>query len=237
VVTVLNNRLTGSAKAKDNGTGGIVVSVEGHPDAKKLSSMRRLATSHGEFEFRVLADPRATESTVIEQAKALKPEKKELVVDGEIVAEWVQYEPADFEPVDKKSEVFVKRAAGDRAEILVLRDSLNVTGKYITAVSKMKDQHGQPALRFTLDEAGGARMSALTSKNAPSSSGGSNLRRLGFIFDKLLLAAPALLSTISEKGVLSGNSLDDSEIDTLVTVAHQGMLPCKVRQVGERVVE
>ncbi len=99
----------------------------------------------------------------------------------------------------------VKRMTGSLAEVLALIDPMNVTGAYLTSAKQTVDTaSGTPAILFTFNKQGAMRLEKLTSANRPNPATPNLRRRLGIILDEHLLSAPFIMSTLSNRAMLSG---------------------------------
>jgi preprotein translocase subunit SecD len=52
--------------------------------------------------------------------------------------------------------------------------------------------------------------------------------------DEELLSAPAIQGAISDRGMISGASMTDEEVESMVTALNRGSLPKVVRLVDEK---
>ncbi len=197
----------------------------------EMDFVKQKITALGKLEFRILADPTVQkDKNTIEQAKHLPPTEKDVMLGDAIVAKWVPYDVKEFGPPDRQNDGFVKRMAGDTAEILVLMDPMNVTGEYITHAAKGMDDHGGPAVEFAFNDAGSQRFEKLTSQNLPNPATPEKYRKLGILLDNKLVNAPNLHSTISSRGQISGGSMTDREVELNVEVLNAGSLPAALNK-------
>jgi SecD/SecF fusion protein len=194
------------------------------PDA--LESVKSRITALGELEFRITADPLwAQDRPKIEQAKLNTPNQKDVIVGGNKVAEWVEYDPKVFA---RNDETIVKRMAGNTPEALVLLDDMNVTGEYLANSDKGVDDRGGPAVHFSFNSQGAKRFRQLTGSNLQNQATGA-YRHLGILLDKVLRSAPRIQSTISDQGQISG-SMTEKEVEDTVSVLNAGSLPAKLNK-------
>jgi SecD/SecF fusion protein len=195
------------------------------PDA--LDSVKRRITALGELEFRITADPLWThDRPIIEQAKLNSPNQKDVMLGGEKVAEWVEYDTKAF---GHNEEGLVTRKAGDTPEALVLIDSWNVTGEYLSNSDKGIDERGGPAVHFSFDSQGAKRFRQLTGQNLQNPATGA-YRHLGILLDKILKSAPRIQSAISDQGQISGGAMTDREVDDTVSILNAGSLPARLNK-------
>lgn len=231
LVAVLNGRLgrIGRARAVDDEQ--IEIDIYGDVNPARLASIKERICGSGDLNFRITADlSHAEDRPIIEAAKLLVPNKKKVEVDGKLVGEWVAYAPAEFGPIDAEDDRVVKRLAGDVPEALVLIDTLNVTGEYLTSVTKGIDSRGGPAINFSLDPKGSAMFRLLTSQNKPNLATGA-VRYLGILFNSRLISAPSIRETISGHGQISGGAMTEDEVENVIAVLNAGRLPRPIREV------
>lgn len=214
------------------------VSIYGNPNESDLYWIKQLAGAQGVLELRILANPYdPKDRPIIELAKAASPTQKVIQQDGNDVAEWITYVEAEFGPADKQLEAAVKRSSPSASEILVLLDSLNITGDYLDSAKIGVDEKGKPAIHFTLTRDGGMRLLKLTSENAPAPETPNLYHRLGIILDKRIITAPTIRSAIGPRAMISGNSMTGREAEVILKLFDEGMLPCPVRLVDEKHIE
>jgi preprotein translocase subunit SecD len=238
VAEAINRRLGpgGAASALDKKQ--IRIELYGKINAAGLKLAEQRISGGGGFEFRILADTEHTDDLpIIKQAKLLPLDKHDVSIDSKKVAEWMRYNELDFGPVDREVGGMVKRQAAGVPEALVLMDDLNVTGEYLTSAKKSFDESHHVAIHFSLNKTGAEKLKQLTSDNLPAPSTPDAFRKIGMIFDKKLVSAPVIRSTISDRGAISGVSLPEREVETIVDILNAGTLPCKIRLVEEKPVE
>lgn len=237
LVTAINDRLKGRGVARSAGTGLVEVDVYGKLNKTQLDLLKRRISSMGKLEFRITADPEWSEDEpIIDKARLLPPDKNDVEIDGEKMAEWVPYSVAEFGPPDRPEPGLVKRSAGGVPQSLVLMDPWNVTGEYLTSVTKGRNGRGDPAVNFSLDAQGAARFRQLISKNKPSSITGA-FRHLGMLFDSRLISTPIIRTTAIAHGQISGRAMSDAEVDLIIDILRCGRLPVPIRLVSEKSAE
>ncbi len=203
-----------------------------------LDLIKRRITELGKLEFRITADRRQTrDQSIIKQAELMPPNQKDLIENGERIAEWVAYDPREFGAPDHDDARVVKRMAGDTPEALVLIDSMNVTGDYMGPSTKGMDQRGGPSVNFSFNHEGAARFGQLTSQNKPNQATGAE-RYLGIILDKKLISAPGIRETIRERGQISGGAMDNKEVDFIISILNAGSLPVALNKapISEEII-
>ena len=132
----------------------------------------------------------------------------------------------------------VKRMAGDTPEALVLIDPMNVTGDYLTSATKGLDERGGPAVHFTFDRDGARRFRQLTSQNMPNPATRNAHRRLGIMLDKQLISAPNIIETISDRGMISGGTMSEQEVEHIIEILNAGSLPAALNKkpISEEII-
>ncbi len=197
------------------------------PDVEQseVDLIKRIVSSAGVLEFRILAnreDPRHQAAVLLagKTAGATVRQKEE------ILARWVQLDPAKMDPADDRR--LVTRPTPDGGfEVLVMADPFNVTGGDLGRVSPSMDENLSPCVNFTLNSSGAARFGLLTGRNLPDPANGLQ-SRLGILLDDVLQSAPSIRSTITSSGQITG-SFKQPEVDFLVEVLNAGSLPAALR--------
>ena len=112
-----------------------------------------------------------------------------------------------------------------------------VTGNDLSSVSGGYDESARPQLNFSMNAEGTKRMRVFTTKNRPDPQTGFH-RRMAILFDEKVLSAPQLITTISDRGRITGD-FDQDEIDFLVNILDSGKLsatlnkqPISENQIG-----
>lgn len=206
--------------------------------ADEMEFVKEKITKLGQLEFRITADPNmAKDKPYIEAAKLVPPTKQEVRLGDQVVAKWVPYDVNEFGEVHEAGG-FVKRMAGDTPEILVLIDRYNVTGDYLTSATKGNDEKGMPAVHFAFNSAGAQRFERLTGQNTPNPATPDVQRRLGILLDGKLTSAPGIRTKISDRGMISGGSMSDREVELNVAVLDAGSLPAALNKtpISEEII-
>lgn len=231
MIAALKNRIdpagTKEVVIRSSGNNAIEVIIPNMQE-DDLEYVKRLFTEMGNLEFRITADSRrAEDQDIIEAARRLPPEQKILTLSGRKTAEWLELDRGgefdlSIDTVDHRG--LVKRLANGRAEGLVLIDSYNVTGDFLSSASKSFDQLARPIVRFSFDSEGSQRFGGLTGDNVSSR---GQERYLGIVLDKRLISAPSIRSRIFGSGEISGIS-DEREVDHIVEILNAGKLPAEL---------
>jgi len=135
-------------------------------------------------------------------------------------------------PLGEEDEAFEKWLAQqniDNVDVLMALDGptgepyVLVSGDDLASASFDFDKQGLPAVAFSLNTAGSAKMFQLTAANAPTPDGLFH-RRMAIILDERVLSAPRLNSPISSNGIIEGN-FSREEVEFVVSILRAGKLP------------
>jgi SecD/SecF fusion protein len=126
-------------------------------------------------------------------------------------------------------ERYLQEAGISEIELLVATDDrYDVSGAHLRMVSRALDETGQPCLNFAMGGDGTARMGGLTGSAIPTGQP-PFYRSLGILLDGELLSAPRVMSTISDRGRLTGRFTQE-EVDFLVGILQAGSLPVALQK-------
>jgi preprotein translocase subunit SecD len=236
LVEAINKRLRGEGKAAAQDDKRIRIELYGQIDEARLKFIKEQRISgSGCLEFRILANSfHAADEATIKLAQGMPPNERDVLLKDVKVAEWVPYSQKEFGPVDEQKGGVVNRLVGKVPEMLVLIDELNVTGDYLTSAVMARDARDKPAIDFSLDRKGAEKLRQLTSRNKPNLDDPNLHRRMGIILDNRLLSAPTIMQTISDRGSISGGSMTESEVESIIVVLNKGSLPRIIRLVDEK---
>ncbi len=224
-------------------------------DDAEVARLERVINDTGQLKFRILASTASTdqgERKAIEQAR--RPEfandwNISLEVDGlgdgvVVGASWLPVDPTQNSIVHpdcvsrpsqyKPREDEVGTESVPQVDVLVLElaDSYDVNGSHIEFVQESVGQLGEPEVIFTMRPEGAKHMQRLTDRYKASSARDTG-RQLGVVFNGRLFNAPAIQSTISDRGQITfGHDLSpesrqriQTEVRDLIAVMHAGVLP------------
>ena len=213
------------------GTDRIEVIVPG-ADRDLVEQMKAKITRLGSLEFGILAND-IDHQQLIDQAKQIPDDRRELFAEGRIVAAWRDAaEGKETDTTRVASRVVKKRGKeGKEVEVLqflVVQDPPDraVTGKYLTASRAQTDRNGRPAVGFYFNARGAVLFNALTGANLPAPENGplnGFSRRLAILLDGKVYSAPTIQSRISSAGEITGN-FTMKEVNELVAVLNAGAL-------------
>ena len=127
------------------------------------------------------------------------------------------------------------RLSGDREvlEVLVVKDSFDVTGSHLKRAAVGTDHVGKPCVEFAFGADGAQRFGDLTGGNLPDH---DFHRALGIILDGQLASAPRIMSKVSERGLITGDFTRE-EAQDIVDLLNAGSLPAPIRKVEQRMVD
>ena len=197
------------------------------PDVEQSEAnlIKRIVSSAGVLEFRILAN----RDDVRHQAAialAAKTAGQSVRQKEETLARWVQIDLKKMDPSDD-ARLVTRQTADGGLEVLVITDPFNVTGGDLGRVSPSLDEQLSPCVNFTFNSSGAARFGLLSGRNLPDPANGLQ-SRLGILLDDVVQSAPAIKSTITSFGQITGN-FKQPEVDFLVEVLNAGSLPAALR--------
>ena len=191
----------------------------------------KLLARPGTLEFRILANTR-DDKAVIERARREESKDEVLDASGKKLAWWVPVKADEAKSLVHYRDIALRTKKKDHrevAEVLVVPDAQNVTGDYLTRVTAGVDRNGRPDVSFTFNKAGGQLFGKLTGEHLPDRT--TDFRyELGIILDGELFSAPTVISTIYDKGVITGTFTKD-EVSDLANVLNAGSLPVRLRLI------
>lgn len=193
-------------------------------DEAETARIKSIISRAGTLEFRILANDRDHKS-LIERAQATEANRV-FDKEGNLKAWWVPVTKGQERSFASYGEIATRIKTlrdKERLEILVVKDPFDVTGQYLASARSDIDQTGRPNVNFAFNSQGGRLFSQLTSKNLPDDVQGFS-RKLGIILDGYLYSAPAIRSTISDRGEITGD-FTKQETEDLVNVLNAGSLP------------
>ena len=198
------------------------------PDVEQseVEQIKRIVSSAGVLEFRILANrDDARHQAAI--GLATKSAGQTVRQGAETVARWARVDITKMDPTDDPRLITRDSPDGTSKEILVVNDPFNVTGGDLSRVGADIDQNFSPCVEFTLTSNGAARFGLLTGRNLPDPANGLE-SRLAILLDDVVQSAPAIKSTITSFGQITGN-FKQPEVDFLVEVLNAGSLPAALQ--------
>lgn len=232
-VAVIQERLRrGSLRRRVSADDAGSVRVEAFTDDQAaLDRIDRLVRASGTLEFRIVANAE-DHAHLIELAEETKGRE---VCDeqGKLLGWWAPIKGSEKNGMLDLLTLTtrkVKRNGGVQVELLVANDSYKINGAYLTQVQPSVDEQGRPVLMFSLNRKGGLLMAGLTGENLPSPDG-QQRRQLAIILNGQVHSAPAILSRISQHGVITGNFTQE-EVNDLARILNSGVLPVALERVG-----
>jgi SecD/SecF fusion protein len=235
LLEVIRERIEGVGKARALGGDRFSVDVysQGDDDAGAVDAVRRIVTSGGFLEFRIMASPAFRQhDAIIELAETLPADEIDVVLDDVVVAQWIDCDRIEFpdaEQVQERGLIARESASGPQA-LMLTNDELDVDGSYLRTVTPDVDEMGNPQVSFTFNDEGAFLFGQLTGEHVPTVTGQEY--SLGMILDKVLLSAPTIQSKITDRGRISGGAMTDEDVTFLAAILNAGSLPYNVREVG-----
>jgi len=217
-------------------------------DPREIERIEYRVQSQGTIEFRILANQRDHKALVERALEADAGELYQLDQNGDRVldqngrptvqASWVRVAKGEEEGLlssaARAETVRRKTPSADYewTEFLVVNDVFNVNGNFLIHARPGIDPSGRPSVLFTFNRTGGKLFGGLTGKNMPDEASGFS-RHLGIILDSYLQSAPAIRSTIFDRGEITG-SFTRQEVQDMVDILNAGSLPAPLKKAGER---
>lgn len=196
----------------------------------EIERFERVLGRNGALEFRILANRRDHEAII---ELALDEPSKTQILDssGNRLAWWVPVKEGEeriFTAYDDIGRRTRKVADREVTEILVVKDMYNVTGEYLTRAEPGTDHQGRPCVNFVFNSTGGQLFGKLTGSHLPDRLTEFTYK-LGIILDGELYSAPAIQSTIYDRGEITG-SFSQCEVQELVSLLNAGSLPATLNK-------
>jgi len=138
--------------------------------------------------------------------------------------------PASFSAVEEYAlEHHLMEEGIEEIDVLmIVNEDLAVTGEHLGMVGRGYDETMRPCIRFNVKGGRGiGLMAALTGSNLPDKQRNS-YQRLAIVLDGTVLSAPRIMSTISDRGQITGDFTRE-EVDFIVSILHAGSLPVLLR--------
>lgn len=199
-------------------------------DEEQVRRIQEKISSAGTLEFRILANNRDHK---LEIEKALESDDR-IVWDSEgkeKLAWWVPVEAGREGNFDGYEGIALRRMSfrgKEMQHILVVNDIYNVTGGYLSQSRTGVDQDLRPCVFFTFNTRGGQLFGGLTGENLPDEVQDFS-RKLGIVLNGFLYSAPAIRSTIYNRGEITGG-FTRAEVEDLVDVLNAGSLPAALKK-------
>ena len=233
------------------GTDRIEVIVPGE-DAQTVDDIKRRIVRLGSLEFFVVANQ--TDSAIVRQARSMDLSQKDVVINGEVLARWIQAAEKDGDPKLLQDPEAISRSLQATREVngrvqtysteeyllLLGTEEERVTGQFLSsAVPDIDQQTGELVVSFVFDTHGSFLFSKLTGDNRPRE--GVPRRRLAIVLDGRLDSAPYINEQINGRGQISGggSGFSRTEADELVSVLNAGALevPIDPKPLSEATVD
>ena len=237
IIRRVNPAGTKEVTVRQVGADRIEVIVPGE-DLAAVEETKRLITRLGSLEFEILANERdhgergTKNRGLIQRARQLTEDQKELVEGNRVVARWRAVTPG--EKLDQNAEIALRTVTQEEAEPKEITEVLTVvpperdrvTGKYLVRAYQTMDEGGRGSVGFNFNQRGAFLFQALTSQNQPLKDGFH--RHLAIVLDEQVHSAPRLITTISSAGQITGDFSQD-EINELINVLNAGALEIPIQ--------
>jgi protein-export membrane protein SecD/preprotein translocase SecF subunit len=205
------------------------------------ADLQRLLRGAGVLEFRILADPKETQSdpnkfaTYIETLKTRGPRR----LPGEDKYQWFEIDNAmDFFKLRSQDELnkefdrmkmsgVVAERAGDKFYVLAhigtdycLTHRPGEADWSLESAQPDRDRTGRPAIGFRLDERGGSKFAVLTRLNLK--------QQLAIFIDDFCISHATIDDVIRTSGIIHG-TFTQQEVNDMVKKLNAGSLPRKLK--------
>jgi len=234
LITALQERVdpsgTREVSIRKYGEGQIEIIIP-HAEQQELEAIERQIYTAGALEFRITASPRFSKhKDIISVAERLPLNRDVVVIGGREVARWVPFDEREFGTVEQaRTRGLVARMKGKTPQALVMTDdNLNVTGEYLRSAMPDVDEQARPQVSFVFDAQGAFKFGQLTGNHLPDRSG--ERYNLGILLDNRLLSAPTIESKITDRGRISGGSMNEEEVNFIVRILNAGSLPAALNK-------
>jgi SecD/SecF fusion protein len=204
------------------------------PKQSKLDKkqVERLLSCTGDLQFRVLANNRDNKK-LIERALAEPSKMRLLDSNGKLEAWWAPVKEEEVDSLSHYNDIARRERKKEKetiTDVLLLPDEYNVTGAFLSRAVTDTDDQGRPCLRFTFNKEGGQRFGQLTGSHLPDEVNRELTYKLGIVLDGTVHSAPAIQSTITSSGQITG-SFTKEQVDDFARVLNAGRLPARIRPV------
>jgi preprotein translocase subunit SecD len=228
---VLSSRIGDAGLVELLDEGRIALHLYGEIDDFELDAARRLATTPGELQFRIMASRKIDEHAAIIDAAMTAPVTEVVRLPDGPTARWFEcalpeIKKGSYAP---QSELVVREVDGRTFVLGFVDDRADVTSDYFLAASSELDETGRPQIAFEFNPEGAALFGKLTGDHLPRADGGRYM--LGIILDDVLLSAPTIESKITTRGRISGNPVE-TDLDAILPLLRSGSLPRPLREVS-----
>lgn len=154
-------------------------------------------------------------------------------VAGDIIRDATTGEILEVPPAARNQEqglgIWLRDQEIEEIDVLMATDDgFNVTGSDLGMVSRSWDEMANPCVNFNMKGQGVGLMAGLTGSNLPAKDR-EFYRRLGIMLDGNLLSAPRVMSTISDRGRITGRFTEE-EVEFLVGILQAGSLPAALKK-------
>ncbi|MDO4550546.1 MAG: protein translocase subunit SecD, partial [Planctomycetia bacterium] len=203
-------------------------------DEEGVASLKRKIRSVGSLEFRITANRSFPEHRRVIEEAMKSTENRVRVEDstggGETLGWWISVARGEGDKAKEREKDFLrpeyvtrqgKENGQDVLQVLVVNDTYDVQGKYLTDARAGLDGIS-PCVHFSFNSIGATLFGNLTGANLPTPNG--QQKQLGIILDGHIYSAPNIQSQIFGNGVITGR-FTQQEVNDLAAVLKSGRLP------------
>ena len=156
----------------------------------EVQRIERVISTTGNLEFRILANTRDNKE-LIEIAKADPSKMQFRDAKGNLLAWWVPVREGEERSLESYRDIAcARRKNGKGIEALVLKDTYDVTGDYLTRATTGVERKGAARRTLQLQQRGAALFGQLTGDHKPDTAT-DFYYKLGIILDNEMYSAPA----------------------------------------------
>lgn len=201
-------------------------------DDAEMERTQDIISRQGQLEFRIVADDRYDKQIMERARDPMFKDAGARVYDSDpndIEAKWtpVAQEEGSRLAADRHYATRVDKRG--QLEVLLLVDTWNVTGDYLTTATPDRDQVGKPCVSFGFNDQGARLFGKMTGANLPDPAHADLQRLLAIVLDGKLESAPSIRSRINDRGQITGN-FTERQVEDLSAVLTAGSLPTKLRE-------
>lgn len=192
----------------------------------QIQMLHRALATASSLEIRCVVEQ--TDSEIVAAANA-DPESQDVVVDGKVVATWrpISADSKGAPRINATPKMVVRTFPDQRVDVLLATSENDLLGQHVDFATKAFDERDMPSIACKFTKAGSKRMETLSSANQG--------RSLAIVIGGEAMAAPTLMSKVSERCAVTGNFTDE-EASFLVTAIRFGALPFRVVDEPPKVI-
>lgn len=201
-------------------------------DDAEMERTQDIISRQGQLEFRIVADDRYDKQIMERARDPMFKDAGARVYDSDpndVEAKWVPVAPEEGSRLAADRHYATRPDKRGQLEVLLLVDTWNVTGDYLTTATPDRDQVGKPCVSFGFNDQGARLFGKMTGANLPDPAHADLQRLLAIVLDGKLESAPSIRSRINDRGQITGN-FTERQVEDLSAVLTAGSLPTKLRE-------